>query len=206
MASAFYPDKLTDRQSLFVDAYVDSLNATDAARKAGYSGRFVNRTGSNLLRTRHVRKAIDDKLGKVNPSSLEITPNWVKQKIQDVIDTCTNARDKLFGLELLAKILKMFEPAPTGAGISVVTVLQTLVQQRDATTSSYNRHYVNSTTGTMPSPDAVVPRSSSTVEAIPPSTVEDSENLVEQGEQATPHPPYSYDNTDTPKNVVQKHE
>lgn len=55
---------LTDKQKAFVDAYVESLNATDAARRAGYQGTYesLRVIGSQNLTKKHVREAIDRKL------------------------------------------------------------------------------------------------------------------------------------------------
>lgn len=50
--------KLTDKQQTFVAEYLISLNATDAARKAGYSEKTAYSQGERLLRNVEVAAAI----------------------------------------------------------------------------------------------------------------------------------------------------
>lgn len=50
---------LTDRQALFVAEYLRCLNATEAARKAGYSAKTAMWQGPQLLRKTHVAAAIE---------------------------------------------------------------------------------------------------------------------------------------------------
>lgn len=53
--------KLTDKQQAFVYEYVQCLNATEAARSAGYQGTYdsLRVIGSQNLTKKHVRAAID---------------------------------------------------------------------------------------------------------------------------------------------------
>src|SRR5215472_16772950 len=51
---------LKPRQQVFVNAYLESWNASDAARKAGYS--FPRQTGYRLLTNVYIRDAIDQEL------------------------------------------------------------------------------------------------------------------------------------------------
>lgn len=51
--------KLTARQSAFVEAYLVSMNATQAAKEAGYSAKTAYSAGERLLRNVEVVAAID---------------------------------------------------------------------------------------------------------------------------------------------------
>jgi phage terminase small subunit len=51
-------ESLTPRQQTFVGEYLISLNATEAAIKAGYSRRSAHVTASRLMKACHVRDAI----------------------------------------------------------------------------------------------------------------------------------------------------
>lgn len=42
-------DVLTEKQKRFIDFYIETGNATEAARKAGYKGKNLNRIGSENL-------------------------------------------------------------------------------------------------------------------------------------------------------------
>jgi len=55
---------LTDKQRLFIDAYMKTLNATQAAIAAGYSERTAHVIGHENLRKPKIREIIDDRLAK----------------------------------------------------------------------------------------------------------------------------------------------
>jgi phage terminase small subunit len=50
--------RLTSRQQRFVEEYLVDLNATQAARRAGYSARSAYARGSELLQSLHIREAV----------------------------------------------------------------------------------------------------------------------------------------------------
>lgn len=53
-------DGLTPKQRLFVDSYLRDMNATHAAKEAGYSPRSAHVAGARQIKKANVRKAIDD--------------------------------------------------------------------------------------------------------------------------------------------------
>lgn len=63
-------DTLTARQRVFVEAYLDCLNATEAARRAGYAE--PRRQGSRLLTNVDIRTAVDDGLTRRAMSKYEV--------------------------------------------------------------------------------------------------------------------------------------
>jgi phage terminase small subunit len=54
------PGALTPRQARFVREYVDCLNASEAARRAGYSKRTACEQGNALLTKPHIRAAVEE--------------------------------------------------------------------------------------------------------------------------------------------------
>jgi phage terminase small subunit len=54
--------RLTPMQRQFVSEYLIDLNAVAAARRAGYTGEYINRTAWELVRRPHVAKAIEEQL------------------------------------------------------------------------------------------------------------------------------------------------
>lgn len=54
--------KLTEKQRRFVDYYVETGNASEAARRAGYSERIANRIGTENLSKPVIKAAIDARL------------------------------------------------------------------------------------------------------------------------------------------------
>ena len=55
---------LTAKQAAFVREYLTSLNATDAARRAGYSKKTASEVGYENLRKPQIRDAIDTALAE----------------------------------------------------------------------------------------------------------------------------------------------
>ena len=53
---------MTERQNRFVDFYLQSGNASDAARKAGYSAKTANRIATENLSKPVISAAIDERL------------------------------------------------------------------------------------------------------------------------------------------------
>ncbi len=54
--------KLTEKQRRFVDAYIETGNASEAARRAGYSTRIANRIGTENLSKPVIQNAIRERL------------------------------------------------------------------------------------------------------------------------------------------------
>lgn len=75
--------KLTPRQKAFCAWYVVYLNATKAAKKAGYSHAAAQVTGSKLMANPKVKARID-KLLAARAKRVEITQDEVLQRIRDI--------------------------------------------------------------------------------------------------------------------------
>ncbi len=72
--------KLTEKQKLFCKYYLISLNATDAAIKAGYSKKTATETGSENLRKPHIAEYVQKLMDK-RAEKIEITADKVLQEI-----------------------------------------------------------------------------------------------------------------------------
>ncbi len=57
--------RLTERQQAFVDYYVETMNAAEAARRAGYSAKNARQTGSDLLKKDYIQEAIKERLDEI---------------------------------------------------------------------------------------------------------------------------------------------
>lgn len=110
--------KLSDRRKKFISAYLETLNASEAARKAGYKGRS-NTIGQRLLTNVDIKNAISTSLESVigaNKSSLkkrildELEQEaFAESTIEDInpkggTTTRLNS-NKMKALELLAKYI-----------------------------------------------------------------------------------------------------
>lgn len=110
--------KLTLKQQRFVDEYIISGNATQAAIKAGYSKKTAAVTATENLRKPNVKAAIDKRNAEIQSEKTmdmqevmerlaamgrgETTEETVTNK-GDVIETSTRNADKLKALELIGK-------------------------------------------------------------------------------------------------------
>lgn len=63
-------DKLTQKQKRFVDEYLVSGNATQAALKAGYSKKTAQRTGSENLSKPLIKSAIEKKAAELESKKI----------------------------------------------------------------------------------------------------------------------------------------
>lgn len=110
--------KLTLKQQRFVDEYIISGNATQAAIKAGYSKKTTNRIATENLSKPVIKTAIDKRNAEIQSEKTmdmqevmellasiargETTEETVTNK-GDVIETATRNSDKLKALELIGK-------------------------------------------------------------------------------------------------------
>lgn len=110
--------KLTLKQQRFVDEYIISGNATQAAIKAGYSKKTANRIATENMSKPVIKTAIDKRNAEIQSEKTmdmqevmellasiargETTEETVTNK-GDVIETATRNSDKLKALELIGK-------------------------------------------------------------------------------------------------------
>lgn len=83
--------KLTARQKTFVAEYLVSLNATQAAIKAGYSKRTAEVQASRLLRNVHVAAAVQKAMEK-RAQRTEIDQDRVLGWIEETAERCRNVK------------------------------------------------------------------------------------------------------------------
>ena len=81
--------KLTIKQQRFADEYIISGNASDAARKAGYSHKYINSNVQKLLQNTVIKRYIEDKLKELNSEkimdlreALELTTSIARREVQ----------------------------------------------------------------------------------------------------------------------------
>ena len=79
--------KLTPKQQRFVEEYLVDLNATQAAIRAGYSGRRASEIGHQLLQKTTVSGAIQEAQQK-RSERVEITQDYVLQGLKEITERC----------------------------------------------------------------------------------------------------------------------
>lgn len=110
--------KLTQKQQRFVDEYIISGNATQAAIKAGYAPKAAYRTGSENLRKPQIAKAIEDRNKQIASEKI-MTMKEVMQRLTaiargetteeqltnkgDVVKMSAKTSDRIKAMELIGK-------------------------------------------------------------------------------------------------------
>ncbi len=88
---------LTTKQRRFVEEYIGpaNFNATEAARRAGYSENTARQMGSENLTKPYIAEAIDAKLDELSMSAAEATKrltDWARADPSDVIEVHEGGR------------------------------------------------------------------------------------------------------------------
>ena len=123
--------KLTPKQKAFAEYYIETGNATESARKAGYKGKNLNRIASENLSKLDIKSYIDEKMKELESKRIakaeevleyltrvlrgeETEQVVVTENIGDfmseakVIDKEISAKDKIKAAELLGKRYRLF--------------------------------------------------------------------------------------------------
>ena len=123
--------KLTPKQKAFAEYYIETGNATESARKAGYKGKNLNRIASENLEKLNIKNYIDEKMKELERKRIakaeevleyltrvlrgeETEQVVVTENIGDfmseakVIDKELSAKDKIKAAELLGKRYRLF--------------------------------------------------------------------------------------------------
>lgn len=107
---------LTPKQKAFVAEYLVDLNATAAARRAGYSAKTADRIGPELLGKTCVSQAIQEAILD-RQKRTEVTQDYVIEQLKAIADReASDAQNselkvanKIKALELLGKHLGIFD-------------------------------------------------------------------------------------------------
>lgn len=101
---------LAPRHRKFALYYLQSLNATEAARKAGYNGDNLAAIGSRLLRREPVKAFLSERLGKAMSTDLIVLRAKILKLWQEIMDNAEQpAMVRLKAMEHLAKYCGLLE-------------------------------------------------------------------------------------------------
>ena len=123
--------KLTNRQKAFADYYIELGNATEAARRAGYKGKNINKIASENLAKLDIKQYIDERMALIESERIakaeevlqyltrvlrgeeteqvvvvESTGDFMSEA--RLINKELSAKDKLRAAELLGKRYRLF--------------------------------------------------------------------------------------------------
>lgn len=109
--------KLTPKQERFVQEYLVDLNATAAAKRAGYSEKNAGKIGPELLGKTRISAAIQEAIQRRSQRT-EVTQDYVIGKLKAIADKkASDAPDselkyssQIKAIELLGKHLGAWEP------------------------------------------------------------------------------------------------
>jgi phage terminase small subunit len=119
--------KLTEKQKRFADYYIETGNATESARRAGYKGNNLNKVASENLAKLDIKNYIDERIAEKDAiriakqdeilaylSSImrgehtEQTLRGVGEGAQMISDIDVSAKDRIKAAELLGKRYAMW--------------------------------------------------------------------------------------------------
>lgn len=108
--------KLSPKQALFVQEYLIDLNASAAARRAGYKPDWIKYNATKILTNTNVQAAIQTAINK-RAQRTEITQDYVLKEIQSVFEDAKREAENgmqdrtnaLKALEMLAKHVGLYE-------------------------------------------------------------------------------------------------
>jgi phage terminase small subunit len=109
-------DKLTEKQQRFIDYYIETGNATEAARRAGYEAKtekaMQNIGSENLGKLgeyiKERMKPVQDKRIADADEVLQYLTAVMRGEVKDTFDFDTSVRDRNKAAELLGKRHRLF--------------------------------------------------------------------------------------------------
>ena len=104
---------LTEKQKRFIDEYLIDMNASAAAKRAGYSERNAGKIGHQLLEKNRIAQALADRL-RARMKRTEVTQDFVLENLKAIVERAMQHEDSQFmqaankALDLLGKHLGMY--------------------------------------------------------------------------------------------------
>lgn len=115
--------KLTEKQKRFIDYYIETGNASEAARRAGYSEKIANRIGTENLSKPVIKAAIDARLKELEDKRIA--------KADEVLKFLTaTLRGEVKDVQIVVE--------GTGDGYSKASLVETRASVRDRIKAAEN--------------------------------------------------------------------
>lgn len=130
------PKSLTPKQARFVDEYLVDLNATAAAKRAGYSKKTAGSIGQENLKKPEIAKAIEERR-RERGERVKLSQEYVIKDLMEIVERCMdkeafNPKGALRALELLGKHLGMFrERVEMGVSLTPADILAAVRRNRE---------------------------------------------------------------------------
>lgn len=116
--------RLNPKQKMFVEVYLQTYNASEACRQAGYSESMATKLMQNVLVTNSINQGINLALKKAKIDNQSVLGQLTHIAMeQDPVSKGMKWSDKLRALELLGKHLGLFKTEDTSdANVPQVTI------------------------------------------------------------------------------------
>lgn len=122
--------KLTPKQKTFADFYIETGNASEAARKAGYKGKNLNRIASENLSKLVIQVYIKEKMDELSSKRiakaeevLEYLTRVMRGEEKDIFGLEVSIQDRTKAAELLGKRYRLFTDKVQIEGVTPVTII-----------------------------------------------------------------------------------
>lgn len=132
-------DKLTPKQKAFADYYIELGNATEAAKRAGYSDKYTNTNANKLLQNTTIKQYISERMKQIESKRiataeevLRYLTSVMRGEERDQFDLDASLQDRTKAAELLGKRYKLFtEKMEIEGGEKGVTIKLDIPKQND---------------------------------------------------------------------------
>lgn len=125
---------MNEKQKAFADYYIENPNATEAARKAGYSKKTAEQIASRLLSNVNVKTYIKERLEAketIRVASqdevLERLTSIMRGEVKDQLGLETPVKDMVKAAELLGKRYRLFVDKVEHEGSMPVKIVDDIV-------------------------------------------------------------------------------
>jgi phage terminase small subunit len=136
--------ELTEKQKRFADAYIETGNASEAARRAGYSEKTARFTASENLTKPNIKSYIDERLQQLSDQRImkaeevmqiltSIARNEEQEEVvvfgegsSSIVNKGMSAKDRIKALELIGKRYAIFTDKKQVEGTIGVTIIDDL--------------------------------------------------------------------------------
>jgi phage terminase small subunit len=130
---------MSEKQKAFCDHYITTLNATEAAKMAGYSEKSARAMGSENLTKPYIKEYIDLRLAELEESRvadatevLQYLTRVMRGEEKDQFDMDASLQDRTRAAELLGKRYRLFvDKQEIDAKVEPITIVNDIPRRSD---------------------------------------------------------------------------
>lgn len=130
---------MSEKQKAFCDHYITTLNATEAAKLAGYSEKTARAMGSENLTKPYIKEYIDLRLAELEESRvadatevLQYLTRVMRGEEKDQFDMDASLQDRTRAAELLGKRYRLFvDKQEIDAKVEPITIVNNIPRRSD---------------------------------------------------------------------------